>query len=793
MGRPVICFGGDDDATDTAKHRAMPASSLQQQYNEYLHYRPYPPASQTTTAAGLMADMLGRRPLFTGPNANVGPASTTTNASAAAQQNASSMRAARAASWAATRAAVATRTSSVAPREPAISRQTDSEMAASGIEAGVPNAPGPSESLADTAATPAAATGPSASSSSRSLSAFSSLTAPHTYLPSGGYRGTAPAPAAAGVSGHIERARAHAEQALLTYNGSGAAASGSPTHILVSLQDSATDHTMMDNATSNTSQSSLASSFLYPQYPDTSDDLSDILSQASSSPGPVQPLATPSFVANTSAPTVRPTYSAVAASRSALVDALRPAGMGGMTIDAQVEAGWPGSDSCPPWVHPRRWLLYVQEQEAAASQENAAYAARLGRPLASPGHNTSASSSHGTHFSPQNYITRLHNDYNGSGSMQVDSERASQRSSNTNVSVDDLGDLIIRHLRPRAFNLLFGTASGNRIGRYYGPYGHPDDDMGSGTGGLGLNSSSVGLGNSSDLLDLDTTSSIEGVMERLRRQLRNSSTQLQQQQDSEDRPHRRRSSALYGDRAGTSTGLASHRETSAAALRASAIGLQRELRRAPPVETGPFGRAPASEQTDSGSNAASPPPAMPGSVTSLRSVPSMGGSTGTRTAPETFAPDSMAYLDAYVAREGSSYRPQRPPQLPPRPPPSLPQQQPLSIRYVPRVLPQTSEPTNVLADTFHRWSMIRRNHAASASASASATALSPVPRVSQLRLDQGQPTQPGGSVRQTVIQMEAMPRDSAVDMIAGQHNGNAEDADTEEGSEGRSQLSLTLH
>ncbi|EGF82451.1 hypothetical protein BATDEDRAFT_86643 [Batrachochytrium dendrobatidis JAM81] len=202
----------------------------------------------------------------------------------------------------------------------------------------------------------------------------------------------------------------------------------------------------------------------------------------------------------------------------------------------------PVLERCPMWEHPRRMLLEIQQRELHINQQHPLRRANAVRRSTSEESDT-ANGQPVLEFLeyPEEYPDEgAENRSFGSGS----GSGARTTRIRSNVTVDDLEQLIIRQLRPRTFNLLLGSSA--TVSRRNRASASPN---------LSLQEQSNSINESESGQSL----SIEGVMERLRRQLRNSSTQ--QLQNSDDRVHRRRvgttvvtdrSSALASNQQGNS-------------------------------------------------------------------------------------------------------------------------------------------------------------------------------------------------------------------------------------------------
>ncbi|KAL2919639.1 hypothetical protein HK105_200553 [Polyrhizophydium stewartii] len=397
----------------------------------------------------------------------------------------------------------------------------------------------------------------------------------------------------------------------------------------------------------------------FRQHPELADDLSDILSQA----------ASPRTDSGG-----RPTYSEAAAR-----------GMAAFLADA---------DRCPPSEHPRRWLMLLElrcrtpTRGAAADATGEPPAAGLGS-LGGIGGAGDRGAAGGSRLSMSPFLEGLRYGMGDSApSPSARSGRDAASATRMNMSVDELEQLVIRQLRPRAFNLLIGSTLSSR-GRYYPSALEDSADAGPDVPSL----------------------SIEDVMERLRRQLRNSSTQLDQSSD--DRAHRRRRAAMASipvrqDRAAADPSQARQpvfRSTEATPLRA---GLNLASASSATVRPTPGARAAATQR----SGALSPTPTQPRPAVQ----PSAPARTAAASSPTPPAFDASAVLfdsgymqfdpmqstlagtvidlvmgDHQATQHSDSATLSSFTSLPAWHPP----------------LP-SSEPTNILANTFLRWNMARR-------------------------------------------------------------------------------------
>ena len=152
----------------------------------------------------------------------------------------------------------------------------------------------------------------------------------------------------------------------------------------------------------------------------------------------------------------------------------------------------PETDLCHKGDHPRRKLLSIQDDESAMDLQSLRVDDEEDTML---DHRVASMSSNRT--------------------------QRSRTAGRQDITVDDLEALIIRQLRPRALNMLF-TGNANNRSRYFGS---------------DLPQTVHSSGDSAD----GASSSVEGIMDRLRRQLRHASTL--QYQNGEDRVHRRRAMA----------------------------------------------------------------------------------------------------------------------------------------------------------------------------------------------------------------------------------------------------------
>ncbi|KAH6575152.1 hypothetical protein BASA62_002069 [Batrachochytrium salamandrivorans] len=284
-------------------------------------------------------------------------------------------------------------------------------------------------------------------------------------------------------------------------------------------------------------------SFLNMRQPEFPDDSSDVQSQSQSPRVELSlqaPLAEPFGIQFTASSLASPTTT-TALSSTATIPMINtstalnadPHPTSVATYASAVAGLLPSNGQCVVWEHPRRQLLSIQSREVAAaaaaaaaaavrqSQDSAAATARQQHALgdADLAVEQSIMDSFG-HISESSSLTARAAGISFGGA-------GSSRTRPNNVTVDDLEQLIIRQLRPRAFNLLLSNSFGAPL-RHLVSSNHSTGSSDSGNIGS----------------DSDTTqpSSIEGVMERLRRQLRNSSTL--QFQNGDDRTHRRRTVAV---------------------------------------------------------------------------------------------------------------------------------------------------------------------------------------------------------------------------------------------------------